>query len=80
MPIWHLWIVHVARCSQMTIVRTHIASDMAVADDWCAKALAARQSACGDGPITAAMRHAGYETRQPPGGSLMISGDEFIGR
>ena len=32
MPIWQLWIVHVARCSQMTIVRTHIASDMAVAD------------------------------------------------
>ena len=37
MPIWHLWIVHVARCSQMTIVRTHIASDMAVAEDRCAK-------------------------------------------
>jgi hypothetical protein len=49
MPIWHLWIVHVARCSQMTIVRTHIASDMAVAADRCAKALAVRQSTCGDG-------------------------------
>jgi hypothetical protein len=49
MPIWHLRIVHVARCSQMTIVRTQIASDMAAAADRCAKALAVRQSACGHG-------------------------------
>jgi len=35
---------------------------MAVAEDWCAEALTVRQSACGDGPITAATRHAGYET------------------
>ena len=80
MPIWHLWIVHVARCSPMTIVRRHIASDMAVAEDRCAKALTVRQSACGDGPITAATRHAGYETQRQPGGSQMITGDKFIDR
>jgi len=80
MPIWQLRIMHVARCSQMTIVRTQIASDMAVAADRCAKALAVRQSACGDGPITAATRHAGFETRRQPSGSLITTGDTFIGR